>query len=192
MHHHGADRVFSPISPPPRPQIGAYLPNHVLDGPARARPCPRPLTWSFHSIPARCRPAPGPKPKVAEARPLPDPFLAPAPRGLFPPLPNNVLEPRERRQCPRAVVLGPVAPHSAGMSAPVFDGFTRRAFLLPRACARAARVFNDVKSLPAGFLEVVGISFYVLWVLRTTTMKMSVIVKIMARRIGSQLPLDRC
>ena len=78
------------------------------------------------------------------------------------------------------------------MSAPVFDGFTRRAFLLPRARARAAREFNDVKALPVGFLEVVGISFYVLWVLRTTTMKMSVIVKIMARRIGSQLPLDRC
>ena len=78
------------------------------------------------------------------------------------------------------------------MSAPVFDGFTRRAFLLPRARARAARVFNDVEALPVGFLEVVGISFYVLWVLRTTTMKMSIIVKIMARRIGSQLPLVRC
>ena len=52
------------------------------------------------------------------------------------------------------MVLGPVARPSAGMAAPVFDGFTRRAFLLPRACARAARVFNDVKALPTGFLEV--------------------------------------
>ena len=120
------------------------------------------------------------------------PFLASAPRALLPPVPGTSLEPRERRRRPRAVVLGPVAPHSAGMSAPVFDGFTRRAFLLPRACARAARVFNDVKALPTGFLEVVGISFYVPWVLRTTTMKMSIIVKIMARRIGSQLPLVRC
>ena len=73
------------------------------------------------------------------------------------------------------------------MSAPVFDGFTRRAFLLPPARARAARVFNDVKVLLVGFLEVVGISFYVLWVLRTTTMKMSIIVKIMdeAHRIST-------
>ena len=52
--------------------------------------------------------------------------------------------------------------------------------------------FDDVKALPAGFLEVVGIRFYVLWLLRTTTKKMSTIVKIMARLIGSQLPLDRC
>ncbi len=49
-----------------------------------------------------------------------------------------------------------------------------------------------MKALPAGFLEVVGICFYVLWLLRTTTKKMSTIVKIMARLIGSQLPLDRC
>ena len=49
-----------------------------------------------------------------------------------------------------------------------------------------------MKALPAGFLEVVGICFYVLWLLRTTTKKMSTIVKIKARLIGSQLPLDRC
>ena len=126
------------------------------------------------------------------ARLLLDPFLAPAPRGLLPPQPDYVLGPRERRRRPCAAVLGPVAPHSAAMSAPVFDDFTRRAFLLPRACARAARVFNDVKSLPAGFLEVVGICFYVPWLSRTTPTKMSIIVKIMARRIGSQLPLVRC
>ena len=110
---------------------------------------------------------------MAAARPLPDPFLAPAPRGLLSAVPDYVLGPRERRRRPRAVVLGPVAPHSAGMSAPGFDGFTRRAFLLPRACSRVARVFNDVKVLPVGFLEVVGIYFYVPWLSRTTPTKMS-------------------
>ena len=59
------------------------------------------------------------------------------------------------------------------MAAPVFDGFTRRAFLLPRARARAARVFDDVKALPVGFLEVVGIYFYVPWLSRTTPTKMA-------------------
>ena len=107
-------------------------------------------------------------------------------------LPGTFLEPRERRRRPRAVVLGPVARPSAGMAAPVFDGFTRRAFLLPRARSRAARVFDNVKALPVGFLEVVGICFYVPWLSRTTPTKMSIIEKIMARRIGSQLPLVRC
>ena len=41
-----ADRVFSPISLPPRPQIRTRVPDHVLYGPARARPCPRPLTFA--------------------------------------------------------------------------------------------------------------------------------------------------
>ena len=101
------------------------------------------------------------------------PFLAPAPRSLLPVLPGTSLEPRERRRRPRAVVLGPVARPSAGMAAPVFDGFTRRAFLHPRARARAARVFDDVKVLPVGFLEVVGICFYVPWLSKTTPANMS-------------------
>ena len=108
FHHHGADRVFSPISPPPRPNFRAYQPDYVLDGPARARPCPRPLKGSSYSFSARCRPASGPKPRSATARPLLGPFLAPAPRGLLSPQPDYVLEPRERRRRPRAVVLGPV------------------------------------------------------------------------------------
>ena len=77
FHHHGADRVFSPISPPPRPKFRAYRPDYVLDGPARARPCPRPLKGSSYSFSARCRPASGPKPRSATARPLLGPFLAP-------------------------------------------------------------------------------------------------------------------
>ena len=84
------------------------LPDYVLDGPARARPCPRPLKGSSYSFSARCRPASGPKPRSATARPLLGPFLAPAPRGLLSPQPDYVLEPRERRRRPRAVVLGPV------------------------------------------------------------------------------------
>ena len=58
--------------------------------------------------------------------------------------------------------------------------------------ARAAQVFDDVEALPVGVLEVVGIYFYVPWLSRTTPTKMSIIAKIMARRIGSQLPLVRC
>ena len=184
--------IMAPIvfSRPFRAWVVTWVPGHVLDGPARTRPCQRPLTRSFYSFSARYRLASGPKPRSATARPLLGQFLAPAPRSLLLPVPDYVLGPRKCRSCPCAVVLGPVAPHSASMAAPVFDGFTRRAFLLPRACARAARVFNDVKALPAGFLEVVGICFYVPWLLRTTTTKMSIIVKIMARRIGSQLPLN--
>ena len=68
---------------------------------------------------------------------LPSPPLVPTmPPLLVPPLqseplsqPGTSLEPRERRR--RTVVLGPVAPNSAGMAARVFNGFgfTCRTFL---------------------------------------------------------------
>ena len=90
------------------------------------------------------------------------------------------LEPRECRARPRRRDVALSAPSSAAVIAPDSTdviALARRAILRLRALFSRMSHINHVKERHVSFSEVVEISCYVLWLLRTTPTKIAIMME---------------
>ena len=126
------------------------------------------------AIPARCRPGPVPdrgpagaacaRPRFASHRPARRPRVSPARRGTCANAahapPARLLYPQHHRPAKLTGHFEPIC-------------LSLRANLHSRARRARTRAWHSKNKRHVGFPEVVGISFYVPWLLRTTTTKIS-------------------